>query len=1021
MLMTTPMTTPDNDERQSLPTTPARILSSRDAARQPQRLLGGKAINLAALESLGVAIPPWFCVTAAVHEDVLSRCRGDIDGVLHNIADIVGGSEKDRDAIAHASRNIATILRRTGLRDRDRSAIEDGVKALLAQTPSADRVAVRSSAIGEDSEHSSFAGQMDTYLYVEAGEVCDRIIDCMSSVYSERALLYRCQRGIAATDMFAATIIQVMIDSHTAGVLFTADPTAPSPAPSESGSAFGATFAATASERVVIAAAYGLGEGVVAGTVDCDTFYADRTSGVLLDSIVNEKRERVVRASQGGTYLQPVPQELANAPCLRPEQVRSLVDLGNRVEAHQTEAESTAGAQRRGRLPQDIEWAFDDRGTLYLLQARAITTPTALTTESQSQPPPTMADAETETVTETILDNANIVESFPGLVSPLTFSVARASYEEIFRESAKAQGIDAEVFSREPDIHANLLALVEGRVYYNLSNWYRRFGHIPGANRRIPAWEKAMGIVPSGRERAPGPKASIAHKLRALGRRAGYLLVLERRVQAFLDKLAAAERAFAALDLASMDSHRLLASVEQVMGQIRAPYFISLINDSFAQVFYHQLGNLLERWRIDDDGALKNALLCGERGMESVAPVRSLVAIAEAITRDERLLALVSSPPPNGTSDGANDGASDGVSDVADDSTIWQQLIEATNNTPLGDNIAHHLDRYGDRVLHELKIETPSLRERPQDLLPMVRNYLRGGQSIDEMEMREREIRQGAEATLERALQGKWLRAQVIRLVLSGTRRTLKNRENLRLARTRAMGLIKRSYRKLGRRFYQERMLADAGDIVYLSAEEIAAIVRGSALTREIDKLIQQRKSEYQRFAAQPPPPPRIVVRGVVHGYGSHQLDNTTAAPPITGARAAGDTAAAASQVHDRSAVLRGVGCSPGTVRGIAKVVTEPRGNLRIDGEILVAPTTDPGWVFLMVAAKGLISERGSALSHTAIIGRELGIPTVVGVPQAIAAIPDGATVTIDGRAGTVQIESPTDATNAEIGADSPE
>jgi pyruvate,water dikinase len=85
-------------------------------------------------------------------------------------------------------------------------------------------------------------------------------------------------------------------------------------------------------------------------------------------------------------------------------------------------------------------------------------------------------------------------------------------------------------------------------------------------------------------------------------------------------------------------------------------------------------------------------------------------------------------------------------------------------------------------------------------------------------------------------------------------------------------------------------------------------------------------------------------------------------------------------------------------------VITDPRSDLRIDGEILVSPMTDPGWVFLMVAAGGLVVERGSLLSHTAIIGRELGIPTVVGVANATRRIKDGDLIELDGQAGTVRI-----------------
>src|SRR5262249_52699021 len=101
---------------------------------------------------------------------------------------------------------------------------------------------------------------------------------------------------------------------------------------------------------------------------------------------------------------------------------------------------------------------------------------------------------------------------------------------------------------------------------------------------------------------------------------------------------------------------------------------------------------------------------------------------------------------------------------------------------------------------------------------------------------------------------------------------------------------------------------------------------------------------------------------------------------------------------------LRGIGCASGRVTAHALVVHDPRDDLDAGGRILVTHTTDPGWVFLMVAAAGLVAEKGSALSHTAIIGRELGIPTVVGVEGATRRIAHGQRVEIDGRCGTVRI-----------------
>jgi len=101
--------------------------------------------------------------------------------------------------------------------------------------------------------------------------------------------------------------------------------------------------------------------------------------------------------------------------------------------------------------------------------------------------------------------------------------------------------------------------------------------------------------------------------------------------------------------------------------------------------------------------------------------------------------------------------------------------------------------------------------------------------------------------------------------------------------------------------------------------------------------------------------------------------------------------------------VLTGTGCCPGVGRGVAKVIRDPSSDLAVKGHVLVASTTDPGWIFLMVSAAALVVERGNPLSHTAIIGRELGLPTVVGVAGATSLLRDGEVLEVDGARGTVR------------------
>jgi len=174
-------------------------------------------------------------------------------------------------------------------------------------------------------------------------------------------------------------------------------------------------------------------------------------------------------------------------------------------------------------------------------------------------------------------------------------------------------------------------------------------------------------------------------------------------------------------------------------------------------------------------------------------------------------------------------------------------------------------------------------------------------------------------------------------------------------------------------------LIASQADVFYLTTEEVFGAARGTLATHGLKSLITIRKEEYDRFARRSLPD-----RFVTHGLPSVCM-------PATENEQSGEE-------HR----LTGTGCSSGVAQGEAIVVTDQTKTKETAGKVLVARSTDPGWVFIMLSSKGIVVEKGSILSHTAIIGRELGIPTVVGVRNATSIIPNGSRITIDGGKGEV-------------------
>jgi pyruvate,water dikinase len=290
-------------------------------------------------------------------------------------------------------------------------------------------VAVRSSATQEDGKAASFAGQQETVLGV-AGEadLIAAVQRCWESVDSERARAYRTQRGLDGEAPAMAVIVQRLVPAEVSGVLFTRDPLDPE------------------GRRMLVEAAWGLGEGVVSGRVAPDRYHLDHATGAVVERHIAVKRE--LRTPAG---WEAVPAEQQDRPCLDAEQLRQLADLGRRVE-------SVYGDAR------DVEWAWAE-GRLWVLQARPITTAGAFEREQVRRAAITELRAKAER-RGTVWARYNLAEILPA-PTPMTWAIVRR-----FMSGRGGYGLMLRDLGFDPDpvIDAEgFIDLVCGRPYVNLS------------------------------------------------------------------------------------------------------------------------------------------------------------------------------------------------------------------------------------------------------------------------------------------------------------------------------------------------------------------------------------------------------------------------------------------------------------------------------------------------------------------------------------------------------------------------
>jgi pyruvate,water dikinase len=337
---------------------PEYIRPLQRLSRQDEPHYGGKSANLGELLAAEIPVPPGFAIsTAAFHAFVHDAgLQERIDSALAGVA--VG----DVDAIGRASHSISEAMRFAPVPDVVRAQIEQHY-AQIGEAAGQDSppVAVRSSAVGEDSQDATFAGQQETYLWVRGVDhVCDAVRDCWVSLYSPPAISYRLRltssSAAAAQPPAMGVTVQLMVDAEVSGVMFTCNPVSGDPS------------------MVAINASWGLGLAVVGGEVTPDDFLVSKVTGEVVREHVHAKQvEYVPDAGGSGAVRVSVPEERRDARCLDQAALERLVEVGRRVDRY-------FGSR------QDIEWAIarGDPEALFVVQSRPVT---AVPKKSETQQP----------------------------------------------------------------------------------------------------------------------------------------------------------------------------------------------------------------------------------------------------------------------------------------------------------------------------------------------------------------------------------------------------------------------------------------------------------------------------------------------------------------------------------------------------------------------------------------------------------------------------------------------------------
>ncbi len=794
--------------------TPLEALDRADLAQA-----GGKGANLGALIRAGLPVPGGFCVTTAGYRDLVAANRLG-DDIWQQLARLDEGDPAAREPAAHepaahepaahepaadqpvahepaaldaASAAIRALFERGAMPQEMAAEIRAAYRALSEGDPAA--VAVRSSATAEDLPDLSFAGQQDTYLNIVGEEaLLDAVARCWASLWTARAIGYRARNQIDQAEVALAVVVQRMVPSEAAGVLFTANPLTGRRC------------------ETVIDATLGLGEALVSGMVEPDHYVVDDDGGEarILHKTLGSKARAVRGLAGGGTRV--VDEASAAVQALPDAQILELARYGR-------EAERFFGA------PQDMEWAWAG-GRLYVLQSRAITSLYPLPERQEGR-----RDARRYEVYFSFA-------SWQGMLQPIS-PLGRDAFTGLVVGFSRVFGGQADPRDQ------NVLLEAGDRLYVNLTGLLRN----PVGRAIASVFVDSIDPValPILEELLKDPRLALDEKKMGFSTRLRMARVLaplfagivynllwpargRARLQKFIDRLLEQARQDTRLRGSTMsDISATITAVQELpyrSPQYLLPYLLPGIISGMAPL---QVMLRMAR-QVEDGPRLALELTRGLPHNVTTEMDLRLWAVSRAIRSDADSTEIFQA---------ASAGRLSALYLAGRLPAAAQQAVEG------------FMRAYGMRAVAEIDMFIPRWREQPLHILQVLKSYL---EMEDDANSPEAVFRGGAEKA---RLAGEALaagfrrkrfgavRALQARFLISRAREMGGLRETPKFTIVRLLGVVRQALLEAGELLAAQGMLACPEDIFFLHLWELKDLAAGAL--PDAQRLVEQRRQTYQR------------------------------------------------------------------------------------------------------------------------------------------------------------------------------
>ncbi len=547
-----------------------------------------------------------------------------------------------------------------------------------------------------------------------------------------------------------------------------------------------------------------------------------------------------------------------------------------------------------------------------------------------------------------VWDNSNMDVNYPGIVMPLTISFVQHSYSNAYIHMCRFLGAGTSFIKKNYSLFKNTVGAINGGMYYNVTSYQQLLYQMPFGQKTSALFPKMLGAEDATFQK-PSQSASFIAYIRLFLNLIRSMLFFGYFKKKYIAQYDNIQQRFDNTSLQKQSHAALIQHYTILEDEISNYWYVPILNSLFTMITYNNLTKILSRSRLYQEYPnFLNDSLMGSGQVVSMEIVRTLQDLTHRLHQNPDVKKVILEK---------------------ENSQVLPYLTD--NHSEYFELIMSYINKYGERSDEgELKIETVNYREDPTKFVAFLRSNL----SVSQHKIKAKETFNYI-AILKETYRTNPIKLLLFKIGIKFTIKRVRDRENFRFIRTKTFDMVRQIFREIDSVLLEKKMILTSGDSLYLHFEEL---MKPEIWSSQYKEIIDTRKLAYTAH------------QGVEHPIRYHKVNDEL------------------YPIHEKQSTskngLDGVACSSGITEGEVLLVTAQNiHELEIAGKILVAPFFEPGWVGLFSRAEGIISERGSLLSHTSILCREMGIPAIIGAKKCTKNLNNGDIIKMNGATGSIE------------------